>query len=76
MEINLLKKLPQKTKKKPLNLRSKVSLYDKTLSWRLDKEYFDGLRSQGYGGYKYDGRWKPIAEDFIDHYKLSSDAKI
>ncbi len=76
MEINLLKSLPQKSKKKPLKLRSRVKLYDKILSWRLDKEYFDGERKYGYGGYKYDGRWRPVAKDFIDYYKLPQNAKI
>jgi SAM-dependent methyltransferase len=33
-------------------------------------EYFDGTRSQGYGGYHYDGRWVPIAERIIQRYCL------
>jgi hypothetical protein len=27
------------------------------------REYFDGSRDTGYGGYRYDGRWLPITED-------------
>lgn len=76
MEINLLKKLPTKAKKKPLKLRSKVNIYEKTLSWRLDREYFDGERKFGYGGYKYDGRWLPVAKDFVNYYVLPQNAKI
>jgi protein-L-isoaspartate(D-aspartate) O-methyltransferase len=37
---------------------------------RFDKDYFDGDRTCGYGGYKYDGRWQPIAEKLIRHYGL------
>jgi SAM-dependent methyltransferase len=32
--------------------------------------YFDGPRQQGYGGYRYDGRWIPIARDIVHHFGL------
>lgn len=34
------------------------------------QEFFDGDRKFGYGGYKYDGRWKSVAQDIITHYHL------
>ena len=37
---------------------------------RFDQEFFDGDRKFGYGGYKYDGRWKSVAQKIIDHYQL------
>lgn len=33
-------------------------------------EYWDGERRFGYGGYSYDGRWRPIAHDIARHYGL------
>jgi len=33
-------------------------------------EYWDGDRNTGYGGYRYDGRWRPIAEHMVDHYAI------
>jgi ubiquinone/menaquinone biosynthesis C-methylase UbiE len=39
-------------------------------------DYWDGDRRYGYGGYRYDGRWKPVAQQLIDHYKLGANAKI
>jgi len=39
-------------------------------------DYWDGDRRYGYGGYKYDGRWKVVAEKIIDFYDLKPDAKI
>jgi SAM-dependent methyltransferase len=39
-------------------------------------DYWDGDRRYGYGGYKYDGRWKVAAERIIDHYKLGPTARI
>jgi ubiquinone/menaquinone biosynthesis C-methylase UbiE len=74
MEINLLKGLPYK--KKPLQKRLQASQEDKILSWKIDKEYFDGTRAQGYGGYKYDGRWSVVADNFIKHYNLDSKSRI
>lgn len=40
------------------------------------KDYWDGDRKYGYGGYKYDGRWEVVAKQLIDFYKLKKDAKI
>src|SRR5512138_1307002 len=39
-------------------------------------DYWDGDRRYGYGGYKYDGRWKPVAQKLIETYRLAHDAKI
>ena len=36
--------------------------------WLLLKntfDYWDGSRSYGYGGYKYDGRWKNVAKKLL-----------
>lgn len=79
MKINLLKSLPKswgKKRKKDVSQRKNVTKEDRILSWRLDREYFDGTRSQGYAGYKFDGRWKTVAADMIKYYNLKDDSKI
>ena len=43
---------------------------------RFDKDFFDGERKYGYGGYKYDGRWESVARGLIEFYNLPQDAKI
>ncbi len=40
------------------------------------KDYWDGDRKYGYGGYKYDGRWKVVAQAMADHYKLKPGSRI
>ncbi len=40
------------------------------------RDYWDGERRYGYGGYRYDGRWKPVAERLIRHYGLRDGARI
>ena len=46
------------------------------ISKKFGKDYFDGERQYGYGGYTYDGRWRPFAEKLIDHYGLKTGDKI
>lgn len=37
---------------------------------KFDQQYWDGDRKYGYGGYKYDGRWRAVADAMRDHYGL------
>lgn len=37
---------------------------------RFDHDYWDGDRRVGYGGYRYDGRWRAVADAMRDHYRL------
>jgi protein-L-isoaspartate(D-aspartate) O-methyltransferase len=43
---------------------------------RFDKDYWDGDRRYGFGGYRYDGRWRPVAEAMVAHYDLQPEARI
>ncbi len=43
---------------------------------RYDREYWDGDRKFGYGGYRYDGRWRKVARAMIDHYGLKPGDRI
>ena len=40
------------------------------------EDYWDGDRMYGFGGYRYDGRWRPVAEDMARHYGLKAGDKI
>lgn len=38
------------------------------------KDYWDGDRRYGYGGYRYiEGYWKPLAEQLIERYELTNE---
>ncbi len=68
-EIDLLRSLP-KTRR---NIEKRAEEKDAALiavSRQYGKEYFDGERKFGYGGYRYDGRWRPVARDLIEHFGL------
>ena len=43
---------------------------------QFGKDYWDGDRSTGYGGYKYDGRWRKVAQAMVDHYGIKSGDRI
>ena len=40
------------------------------------ENYWDGDRRYGYGGYRYDGRWRPVAERMAKHYGLKAGDRI
>jgi protein-L-isoaspartate(D-aspartate) O-methyltransferase len=40
------------------------------LAKQWDKDYWDGDRRTGYGGMKYDGRWRKVADALVQHYGL------
>jgi len=39
-------------------------------------DFWDGDRSTGYGGYRYDGRWRPVAERIAAHYGLKPGSRV
>ncbi|MBI5447023.1 MAG: class I SAM-dependent methyltransferase [Deltaproteobacteria bacterium] len=43
---------------------------------RFDFDYWDGDRKFGYGGYRYDGRWRPMADALARHYGLKPGDRI
>jgi len=43
---------------------------------RYERDFWDGDRRYGYGGYRYDGRWEQVARKLIDTYDLKDDARI
>jgi ubiquinone/menaquinone biosynthesis C-methylase UbiE len=43
---------------------------------RFGEEYWDGDRKFGYGGYRYDGRWRPLAERLAEVYELRAGERV
>lgn len=74
-EVDLLRGLP-KTKR---NIEKRSLGKDPAVvaeSKKYDQMYFDGPREYGYGGYKYDGRWVPVARDIVAHYGLKAGDRV
>lgn len=74
--LNLVTPLHKKAKRDYIGrmVDEKVHCMIKAKEYSFD--YWDGDRRYGYGGYKYDGRWKGIAERLIEIYSLKPNAKI
>ena len=73
-EINLLAKYPRA--KRNLVARKLGQAESRLISRQFGREYFDGTREQGYGGYRYDGRWLPIARDIAAHFRLKAGDRV
>jgi len=67
-EINLLDSYPRA--KRPIAANRAADRRQQAVARQFGPEYFDGTRMQGYGGYRYDGRWVAVARRLRDHYGL------
>ena len=43
---------------------------------KFDYDYWDGSRETGYGGYKYDGRWRTVADAMIAAYGIKAGMRV
>ena len=74
-EINLLRSLPRP--KRNLEQRQSAQTAENiAIAREYGQAYFDGPRDVGYGGYRYDGRWVPVAADIIAHFGLKPGDKV
>lgn len=46
------------------------------LAIQFDVDYWDGSRETGYGGYKYDGRWRKVADAMVETYGLKPGMRV
>ena len=74
--LNIINKLHKKTKRDYLKRMMDEKIECMKIARKYDKEYWDGDRRYGYGGYKYDGRWEIVARDLIKEYGLKDGCKI
>jgi SAM-dependent methyltransferase len=74
--MNLITPLHKRTSRDYLArmVDDKVHCMRKAKEYEAD--YWDGDRRYGYGGYRYDGRWRGVAEQLIAIYGLTSRSRI
>ena len=74
-EFNALKGYPEP--KNPRSVGPKLrTIKNRIMASYRGKEYYDGERDNGYGGFRYDGRWKVIAENMFKEYRLKKDSPV
>jgi SAM-dependent methyltransferase len=73
-EVNLLDTYPRS--KRPIAQRHAAVAEQQAAARLFGREYFDGDRTQGYGGYRYDGRWVSVAERMREFYGLKAGDRV
>ena len=76
VEIDLLRNYP----KAPRNLEERgegKSEEVRTIARQFGREYFDGDRQSGYGGFHYNPKyWQPVIPDFVDHFGITTQSSV
>ncbi|MBI3508842.1 MAG: class I SAM-dependent methyltransferase [Chlamydiia bacterium] len=71
--IDFISPLHRKTKRDYLGRVNEAPKAEvATIACQFGQEYWDGDRKYGYGGYKYDGRWRAVADLLKEHYGLKA----
>lgn len=73
-EVHLMRRYPRGSRK--MSRPRALDPANRAAALRFGAEYFDGAREQGYGGYRYDGRWIPVAEDIVAHFGLKAGDRV
>lgn len=71
-EIDLMINYPR-TKRDPFARAQEKTEADRATARKFEKEFFDGERRTGYGGFSYNSRfWQPVIPTFQKHWNLKS----
>jgi SAM-dependent methyltransferase len=77
VHVDFLSSVHKSTKRDYLK---RVNEFPKAEAMKIAKQfgydYWDGDRKFGFGGYKYDGRWRKVAQAMADHYGLKKGDRI
>lgn len=72
-EFNLLKSFP---KVKRGNVGRVLDDSLREISRQQGFDYYDGDRKYGFGGYRYDGRWRAVAKLAVERFNLTQNSRI
>ena len=76
MEIDLLRNYPKAKRDLSARLESK-SEEVRNIARKFGKDFFDGDRECGYGGFNYNSRfWQDVIPDFANHWNLDDNNSI
>lgn len=75
-EIDLLVNYP-KTKRNVKERGASKTEEDRAVARRFGKDFFDGDRKHGYGGFSYNPRfWQPVIPTFREHFGLTAKSSV
>lgn len=76
MEIDLLVNYP-KTKRNLDERAAQKTEADRAIARQFGKDFFDGDRRHGYGGFSYQSRfWQPVIPTFQKHFGLTGQSSV
>jgi len=75
-KIDLLANYP-KTKRNVKERGASKTEEDRAIARKFGKEFFDGDRRHGYGGFSYHPRfWQPVIPTFQEHFRLTAESSV
>ncbi len=74
--INIVNPLHNRTSRNYIERMMNDKIHCMGIAKEYGYDYWDGDRKYGYGGYHYDGRWKPVAEKLITLNNLKDGSSI
>lgn len=75
-EIDLLRNYPKPNRDVAARGAAKTAT-DREIARRFDRDFFDGDRRTGYGGFSYHPRfWEPVVPDFQRHFGLAAGSSL
>ena len=75
-EVDLLKNYPRANRDLKKRVTNKTNS-DRLVARKFGKDFFDGERRHGYGGFTYNSKyWTPVVPDFKKHFDLTSNHSI
>lgn len=75
-EINLLADYPKVTRNIAERVAGKTE-EQRAIARKFGREFFDGDRSTGYGGFNYMSQfWQPVIPTFVQHWGLTADSSL
>lgn len=76
-QLDFIQQVHQRTNR---NYLERVVEHDKAecaaIAKQFGHDFWDGDRKYGYGGYRYDGRWRNVAERLVEHYGLKAGNRV
>lgn len=76
MKLSIFNSLHSSTQRNYIERMSTSKVECMDIASSFSRDYWDGERKYGYGGYHYDGRWERVAKTLIDLYGLTKNSKV
>lgn len=74
--LNIVNQLHRRTARDYAGRMADEKVRCSEVARKFGRDYWDGDRRYGYGGYRYDGRWEGVARQLAETYSLRADARI